>query len=579
MRATSRDPGALKVATVSVTKSGRELSEKLPYRHFHGNAGETIRSIWNDIDALVVFLSLGATVRIIAPLLTSKAEDPGVVCVDEAGQYVIALSGGHAGGANRLAEQVALALGAQAIVTTATDVTDTLALDTLSGFTAKGDISGVTTALLDGTTIHVDNPRDWPLPRPLVESALFLGPLSADGMLCSDDASSPRIIVTDENFDPEPGEVLLCPPSLVAGIGASSGAPGADIANLLASALNSAGLDIASVSEIATVDLKANEPGILELGLPVRCFSAECLAAIDVPTPSDTVALAVGTPSVAEAAALRAAGPGGELVVPKQKSSTATVAIARRKRPRGHLALVGLGPGLPAHRTPAAGAAVVAADVLIGYTPYLELCSDLIGPHQTVMNSPIGDEVLRAREALTQAATGRRVAMVCSGDSGVYAMASIVLELAADIAEVDEIDVEVIPGVTAALSAAAALGAPLGHDHVSISLSDLLTPWEVIEGRLQAAATSDLVVTIYNPRSRGRDWQLDAAREILLAHRGPETPVGIVTDAGRPDCRVQLSTLGTFEVDLVTMTTCVIIGSSATRVIQGRMVTPRGYQR
>jgi cobalt-precorrin 5A hydrolase/precorrin-3B C17-methyltransferase len=165
------------------------------------------------------------------------------------------------------------------------------------------------------------------------------------------------------------------------------------------------------------------------------------------------------------------------------------------------------------------------------------------------------------------------VALVCSGDAGVYAMASLALEVA-DAG----LDVDVVPGVTAALASAALLGAPLGHDHVMISLSDLLTPWPAIEARLRAAAEADLVVALYNPRSRGRTWQFEAARTILLGRRSPSTPVGVVTDATRPDQSVRLTTLAAVDENDVGMTTCVIVGSSTTRVIGGRMVTPRGYE-
>jgi cobalt-precorrin 5A hydrolase/precorrin-3B C17-methyltransferase len=181
--------------------------------------------------------------------------------------------------------------------------------------------------------------------------------------------------------------------------------------------------------------------------------------------------------------------------------------------------------------------------------------------------------VVRAKQALAEAVGGRRVALVCSGDAGVYAMASLVFEVAADT----DVGVEVVPGVTAALAAAALLGAPLGHDHVMISLSDLLTPWAAIETRLRAAAQADLVVVLYNPRSRGRDWQLDAARTILLEHRPATTPVGVVTDATRPDQAVHVTTLSDLDTETVGMTTCVIIGSTTTRLAGGRMFTPRGY--
>ncbi|MBW3651796.1 MAG: precorrin-3B C(17)-methyltransferase, partial [Actinobacteria bacterium] len=171
---------------------------------------------------------------------------------------------------------------------------------------------------------------------------------------------------------------------------------------------------------------------------------------------------------------------------------------------------------------------------------------------------------------------GRSVAVVSSGDAGVYAMASIILAEAGSMAP--DVDVTVVPGVTAAVAAAAALGAPLGHDHVAISLSDLLTPWSVIEGRLRAAAASDLVVSLYNPRSKGRTWQLEAARDLLLAGRPATTPVGIVSDAARDGERVTLTTLEGLDPELVGMTTCVVVGASTTRVVAGRMVTPRGYQ-
>jgi len=336
-----------------------------------------------------------------------------------------------------------------------------------------------------------------------------------------------------------------------------------------------AGLARASVAEVATIDLRATDPAILALDLPVRAFGAAALNTVPVPTPSAVVAAAVGTASVAEAAALLAAGSGADLVVTKLASAHATVAVARRRRPRGRLAIVGLGPGHARHRTPAAEVAVRQAEVVIGYGPYVDQCTDLLDAHAEVVRSPIGDEVVRAKQALAEADAGRRVALVSSGDPGVYAMAGIALELAADSAA--DVEIEVVPGVPAALAAAALLGAPLAHDHVVISLSDLLTPWPVIAARLEAAAGADLVVVLYNPRSRGRSWQLEAARTILAAHRAPDTPVGVVTDAARPGQQVVSTTLADLDVESVGMTTCVVIGSSTTAMVNRRMVTPRGY--
>jgi cobalt-precorrin 5A hydrolase/precorrin-3B C17-methyltransferase len=381
--------------------------------------------------------------------------------------------------------------------------------------------------------------------------------------------------VTDRRGAAEPGVVTLHPPSLIAGVGASTGAPAHAVSDLLDAALDNAELARASVAEIATLDRKTSEPGLQALGLPLRGFTADALRAMPVPTPSAVVADAVGTPSVAEAAALLAAGSGAELVVHKQANTVATVAVARRVRPPGRLSIVGLGPGAATLRTPAAETAVRHAPVVIGYSPYVDACADLLQPHQEVVRSPIGEEVVRAKQSLAEAAGGREVALVCSGDPGVYAMASITLELAADAPGVE---VEIVPGVTAAHAAAAAVGAPLGHDFATISLSDLLTPWEAIEARLRAAAAADFALALYNPRSGRRTWQLDAARRILLAHRAPSTPVAVVTDATRADESIQVTTLAELDPTDVGMTTCVLIGASTTRVADGRVVTPRGYR-
>jgi cobalt-precorrin 5A hydrolase/precorrin-3B C17-methyltransferase len=547
----------VKVLSISITERGRVLAQQLPFERAHGRLAETVRGRWAEVDAFVLFAATGVAVRVIGPLLEDKASDPAVVCVDEGGRFAVALCGGHGGGANTLALRVAGLLGATPVVTTASDATGTPALDQLAGFVATGDVAGVTVALLDGRRPSVDNASGWPLPAWLAD---FPG------------QGPERILVTERSVPAERGVAVLHPPSLVAGVGTSRGAPPDEVEALVKQALTEAGLARASLVEVATIDRRADEPAVVGLGLPVRAFPASALAEVPVPSPSAVVAAAVGTPSVAEAAALLAAGRDGELVVTKKASAHGTVAIARRARPQGHLSVVGLGPGPAEWRTPAAEVAVTGADVVIGYGPYVDQAADLLSPGQEVVHSPIGEEVVRAKQAVADAVAGRRVAMVCSGDAGVYAMASVVLEVAADAG----VEVEVVPGVTAGLAAAALLGAPLGHDHLVVSLSDLHTPWPVIAGRLRAAAESDLAVVLYNPRSRRRTWQLDAAREILLAHRTRETPVGVVTAAGRPGQRVCLTTLAGLEPSLVDMTTCVIVGASTTRVVGGRMVTPRG---
>ncbi|MFF7043001.1 precorrin-3B C(17)-methyltransferase [Streptomyces massasporeus] len=553
------------IGLISATAAGAAARDRLAAawpdrtRVYEGPVGDAVRTAFAQCEQLVCFLATGAVVRLVAPLLSGKTEDPGVVCVDEGGRFAVSLLGGHAGGANELAREVGDLLGAEPVVTTATDAVDLAGLDTL-GLPVEGDVAGVSRALLDGEAVALRAEVAWPLP-PL--------PVTDEGAY--------TIRLTDRLVEAAEREAVLRPPTLVVGVGASKGAPVEEVLGLVGDALREAGLSVASVAELATVDAKAEEAGIVEaarrLGVPLVTYSAEELAGVDVPNPSDAPLAAVGTPSVAEAAALVG---GGELLVPKRKSAAspamATCAVVRRPG-RGRLAVVGLGPGARDLLTPRAKAELRRASVLVGLDQYVDQIRDLLRPGTRVLESGLGAEEERARTAVEEARKGQAVALIGSGDAGVYAMASPALAEASD-----DIDVVGVPGVTAALAAGAILGAPLGHDHVSISLSDLHTPWEVIERRVRAAAEADIVVTFYNPRSRGRDWQLPKALGILAEHRTPRTPVGVVRNASRPDESSRLTTLGSLDPATVDMMTVVTVGNTATRDIAGRMVTPRGYR-
>lgn len=230
----------------------------------------------------------------------------------------------------------------------------------------------------------------------------------------------------------------------------------------------------------------------------------------------------------------------------------------------GMLHIVGLGPGGPEHRTAAAAAAVAGADVVVGYAPYVDQCADLLSAGQEVVRGHMGEEGARADEALDRAAAGARVALVSSGDAGVYGMAARTLRRAAALPEAERPAVTVLPGVTAALAAGALLGAPLADDWATLSLSDLHVPWEVVERRVAAVAAAGLALALYNARSRTRTHQFGRVLEILAAHRGADTPVGLVTDAGRPGESVERTTLGELDPERVTMRTVVIVaGDSA----------------
>jgi len=558
------------IGLVAATANGRRNAAHLAgawpdARLYEGQAKRALHRAWNECDGIVLFLATGAAVRLIAPLLESKHRDPGVVTVDDAGNFAVALCGGHESGANALAARVASALGGTLVITTASDSVGVPALDSLGeklGLRLErySDLASVGAALVSGERVNLLTERRWPL-----------GPLP-NNVVWTDEWEAPLILISDRLLETPRPAVVYRPPSLVAGIGCSRGAGAEEILDLLLRSLTEAGLSEKSVTALASIDVKRDEAGLLKaaekLDTPIHFHPAEALSMVKAPNPSEVVREAVGTPSVAEAAVVSS---GAELILEKRKSANATVAIGRLPV-RGRLALVSLGPGEDTLIPPLAREALAASELVVGLEQYVDRITHLLRPGTRVLAPPLGNEMERAERALSEARAGGSVALVSSGDVGIYAMASPALELAGE-----DVDVVVVPGVTAAQAAASLLGSPLGHDHCSVSLSDLLTPWGAIEARVRTAAEGDFVVSLYNPRSKGRDWQLGKVKEILLEHRPPDTPVGLVKDAYRPTQRIILTDLASLRPEDVDMLTIVLVGSSQTRVVSGRMVTPRGY--
>jgi len=242
----------------------------------------------------------------------------------------------------------------------------------------------------------------------------------------------------------------------------------------------------------------------------------------------------------------------------------------------GTLRIVGLGPGGPEHRTPAAADAVARAEIVVGYGPYVDQCADLLAESQEVVRGRMGEEGERADEALDRAAAGARVALVSSGDAGVYGMAARTLARAAALPEGERPDVAVVPGVTAALAAGALLGAPLADDWASVSLSDLHVAWERVERRLELLAAAGLALALYNPRSRTRTEPFDAALAVLRRHRPGGTPVALVTDAGRAGEQVVRTTLAELDAGAVGMRTLVLVAGDTASWAGPFLVAKRG---
>ena len=542
----------------------------------------TLRALFAAGRPVVGVCAAGILVRALGPVLGDKTAEPPVLAVGEDGASVVPLLGGHRG-ANALARRIAETLETLPAVTTASDLAFGIALDEPpDGWTlaTPARAKDVAAGLLAGDRVGVDAGLDWLQALPQAEDAPWH--LKATVELPGDDAA----------------ELVYHPRALTVGVGCERGCDPEELSQLVRDTLAEAGLAGTAVAAVVSIDVKMDEPAVhaaaAALGAPARFFDAATLEA-ETPrlaTPSQAVYREVGCYGVAEGAALAAAGADGRLRVAKRKSRRATCAVGQAPRPldagalgrqRGTMTLVGLGPGDPVMGTAEAAHAIDAATDLVGYSLYLDLLGDRAGG-KTRHDFQLGEEEARAARALDLAAEGKNVALICSGDPGVYAMASPLFELMErqNRADWNRVAVRVVPGISALQAAAARIGAPIGHDFCTISLSDLLTPWEQIQRRLKAAAEGDFVVAFYNPVSRRRTWQLGEAQAILRAHRPADTPVVIARQLGRPEERVSVTTLAELDPAQIDMLTVLLIGASTSRAIPrtdgGQWVyTPRGY--
>jgi cobalt-precorrin 5A hydrolase/precorrin-3B C17-methyltransferase len=537
--------------------------------------------------SIVAVCAAGIVIRKLAPHLGHKADDPPVVAVAEDGSAAVPLLGGHHG-ANALARIIADLLGGTAAITTASDTRFGIALDDPpAGWSLANSEhhKRFAAALLDGARVRLLGHAPWLETLPLDPT----GPLA--------------IRITEEIAAGSDNELVYVPRTLAVGVGCERGTSAEELMGLVTDTLAARNLSQAAVAGVFSLDLKADEAAVTALGraidVPVHFFSTEELSAESprLKNPSEIVQREVGVAGVAEAAALAAAGPEASLVIAKTRSARATLAVAKAKAPlvelpgraRGRLSVVGLGPGAPGWRSPAAVAALVQATDWIGYGLYLDLAADLAAG-QVQHRYPLGAEADRVNYAIQLASEGRDVALLCSGDAAIYGMASLASEMldpASSIAVEParrRIELEVVPGISAFQAASASAGALIGHDFCSISLSDLMTPWPEIEDRLHAAAKGDFVTALYNPRSLRRRDQLDRAIAIFREHRTAATPVLTAANLGRGGERVSIAPLAEFDPDSVDMLTIVIVGSRQSRIYRrgdGRLIayTPRGYGR
>ena len=560
---------------------------------FFSNALDHARDLFAAGTPVIGVCASGILIRAVAPLLSDKTTEPPVLSVSDDGAVVVPLLGGHRG-ANRLANEIAQALDAVAAVTTAGDVALGLALDAPPpGYRLANpeNAKSVMAGLLAGHPFRLSGTYPWLTPLADLEN-VEVG-----------SRAQPAAPVVLEAVGSDEVSLTFAKQEFIVGLGCARDATPDVLWEETQAALAEAGISKLAVACVASIDLKADERAMhyvaAQLGVPFRLFSATELEAeaSRLANPSDVVFAEVGCHGVAEGAALAGVGETGQLVFEKRKSATTTVAIGQASdaiedlpgRARGTLSIVSIGPGQASWRTPEASRLVAEAEELVGYGLYI----DLLGPTaagKKRSDFPLGGEEARCRYALERAGEGRNVALVCSGDAGIYAMGALVYELLDRTPDAQGVSdaarrVEVIstPGVSALQGAAARAGAPLGHDFCAISLSDLLTPREDILRRLKAAAEGDFVIAFYNPVSKRRRTLLAEAREILLQHRPADTPVMLASSLGRPEEELRYRRLDALDVDEVDMLTVVLVGSSQSRLAKlgdgERMFTPRGYAR
>ncbi|MEG4217704.1 precorrin-3B C(17)-methyltransferase [Microcoleus sp. Pol14C6] len=538
------------------------------------NFGETLRELFATETPIIAICAAGIIIRTLAPLLSDKRAEPPVLAVAEDGSAVVPLLGGlH--GVNDLAREIAAALGVQPAITTTGDIRfRTALLSPPQGYYLANpeDAKTFISNLLAGAKVRLEGAASW-----LSESNLPIAP----------DARS-TIRVTEKAIAPTPDCLVYHPKIAAVALTKISNSEPEIAVSLVQQVLENAGLAAASVAGFFALKEEMGNPALEAVSqyfkVPVRFFNLSELVELDSIEFIENQAAQI---------ALTAAGANSHLIEPDRTLSL-NCAIALAAQPfdaraigisRGKLAIVGTGPGGAPWMSPEVKEILREATDWVGYKFYLDLAGTL-REGQKRHDSDNREEIDRARFALDLAASGKSVAVVSSGDPGIFAMAAAVFE-AMDFDAKPEwqgIDIRVAPGISAMQAAAAAIGAPLGHDFCVISLSDILKPWEVIEQRIAAAAIADFAIAFYNPISKQRIWQLSRAIEILLQSRDAKTPVILGRNLGRPGQSVRVCTLGEFQPQDADMRTLVIVGSSQTRIIPRKygdvwVYTPRRYEK
>jgi cobalt-precorrin 5A hydrolase/precorrin-3B C17-methyltransferase len=565
------------IAIFYLNNKGLKLANKIfnffPHAKVCKFSQDEVKRSWEDASALLFIMATGIVVRTIAPLIKNKKEDPAVLVIDEEGKHVIPLLGGHQARANELATTLATLINANPVITTSSDINNLPALD----------------LWIDRCQLFIQNPSILPKImskfienrkiKIYINSDLIRVPIFPDHFQVVKEAEFADIIITNKKLELNEEQLILIPRNLVVGLGFHDWVTSNEIEEAVKKVFTDEGLYFEALKGVATLEKKAKNEALQEFsrkyGLRVFSYTPEELQEVKGLSFSPIVERAVGVSSVCEQSAILASQ--GRLIVPKRVFKDITIAVAEAPYyVKGKVYVVGIGPGSLFYITPKAINAIRKAEVIIGYKTYINQIESLI-KDKRVFAYGMTEEVKRAKTAIEYALKGMIVSVVSGGDPGVYGMAGLIFEILAQ--NNLEVEVEVIPGISAFNAASSKVGAPIMNDFACISLSDRLTPWNEIEKRLEYAAKSDFVIILYNPKSSKRRENLTKAKELILKYRDNNTPVAIVKNATREGEEIFITNLDNMDAYPVDMNTTIIIGNSQSYIYKNFFITPRGYRR
>lgn len=556
-----------------------------------GKIQNILRTTWAEFDAHIFLGATGIAVRSIAPYLGNKSTDPAVISCADTGKYIISLVSGHIGGANRLARKIARITGGQACISTATDSHNLMGIDEIAMLEQARIINPKAIKTINSALLH--NEKLLFTGNKNIFDKYFQNSLI---QYCTENTGHAPCIYWDKTpQNPAPNteqygtELYIETKAFVLGIGCKKDTSPALLKQCVEQFLQKYHLSPAHLAKITSCERKKEEKAIFELAnafhIPVEFYKEEELNQIDIPNPSPKAEQETGTKSVAEASCLLGANyPQTKRLYAEKTRYENCITLALARLPHGELSqtsqgimsVVGLGSGSLKHITPEVMDCIKECDVIAGYKPYVDFIRSLLDNKPIIQNGMMG-EMERCQEAMQEAAKGKHVCMVCSGDPGILAMAGLLLELKNIQPEFHAVEVKVYAGITSANIAAASLGAPLQNGFCLVSLSDLLVPSEEVRQNLHAVAKSALPISLYNPAGKKRRDLLHEAIAIFSAERGENTLCAYVKNAGRENETKWIGTLRDLPYAEIDMSTLLIIGSKRTQFDGTYLYEARGY--